>query len=547
MSPRIQPSPVTGSNLIHPGGYGQPDGAKRMLARYERARAKRDTFASSIDQAYEFAMPLRQRTYMSGQNSAPDVDRLFDGTAVTAIQGLASQMLDDVWPADQTPFELKAGPGVEADKKEEIDRNLAAISAQVIDVINNSSFRSAAHEMFLDYGIGTGVMIIEEGDAINPVIFRSIPLTACVLDIGPRDEIDALFIPRTVRAGEIMATWPKAKLSPELERMSRENPDAEVELLEGTERDWSVRNREMWMMRVMWRGSSEQEVILEERMEGVGARPFLSPSFTRAAGETMGRGPVLLALPDIRVLNKLTELMLEATDLALSGIWLADDDGIINADTAILEPGVIIPRSSGQGRGLENVAPNLNLQAGDNERSRLVAAIKEAMYVNDLGDITKTPKTATEIAQRTSDRARRLAGTYGRLLTEFLFPLVSRVWWILKKANGLGSLPPVDGDAIRVRPLSPLTRAQAQDDVTRHVTYLQTLAGLFGPQAPLLIVNTQDTAKWLADKMGFNPMLLNSKEQQGALLAQAQQKAQEMGMMPGAAGGQGAPPQGAPA
>ena len=525
--------------LIVGGSVRENDPAKRAVARYDRARSKRDMFAGKIDEAYEFALPLRQRGYMG--TTAPDTDRLFDSTAQTAIQGLASQMLDDVWPADQTPFELRAGPGVGDDKRETVDRELSLITARVIDAINNSNFRSAAHEAMLDYCIGTGVLLPEQGDALQPITFRAVPLTSCVLDTGPRDDFDFLAIPRKVPVGHILNLWPKARLPDDLARQAGDNPDGEVEVLEVAERDWSARNREVWTMRVIWRGS-EAITLVDERMEGVGSRPFMAFSFTRAAGETMGRGPVLLALPDIRTVNKLVELLLEHADLALSGIWLADDDGVINADTAILEPGVIIPRAPGPGRGLENVAPTGNFQVGQLQLDQLRAGIREALYVNDLGDITKTPKTATEIAQRTADRARRLSGTYGRLLSEFLFPLVARVWWLLKEQAGRSDLPPVDGDQIKVRPLSPLTRAQAQDDVLRHVNFMQTIAGLLGPQAPMLMTDVDKFARYLAEKMGFDPNLLRTKAEQAALMQQAMQMAQQAGMIPGG----GAAPGGAP-
>lgn len=511
-------------------------GAHRLRARYDRARSRRDSFSSVINDCYEFALPLRQRNYMTGRQAPPDVDRLFDSTAVTAIQGLASQTLDDVWPADQTPFELKAGPAVEDDKREAVDRNLAEISRLIIEAINNSNFRSAGHEALLDYCIGTGILLVEAGDAIRPVNFRAIPLTECVLDAGPNGEVDALFMPRKIQLGHLEQLWPLATIPDELrERMARE-PAAEVDILEVLERDWSARGREVWVQWVLWSERNDRHgVLLEERSEGVGACPFLAPSFTRASGEVMGRGPVMMALPDIRVVNKLQELMLEHADLALSGIWLADDDGVINPDTAFLEPGAIIPRAAGAGKGLENVAPTGDFRVGQMQLDQLRASIKEALYVNDLGDITKTPKSATEIAQRTADRARRLTGAYGRLLTEFLFPLVSRVWWLLKRAQGMGDLPPVDGDQIKVRPLSPLTRAQAQDDILRHVNFLQTIAGLLGPQAPMLVADTDALVKYLADKMGFNPTLLRTKAEQEQMMQQAMAMAQQQGMVPGGA------------
>jgi hypothetical protein len=495
---------------------------KRFMARYQRARGRRDMYATVIDEAYEFALPLRQRISMRGRMPGPaEIDRLFDATACDAVQALASQMLDDVWPADQTPFELKAGPGLDPDKAEAANRQLAGIASLLIDMINNSNFRSAAHEMFLDYTIAEGILLIEQGRPEAPLLFRSVPLSEAVLDKGPYDKADALFRPQRVQASHIQVLWPSARMPEALANIVREMPDSEIDLVSGIERDWTVLATEVWVHRVVWC----DEVIFEDRTEGVGSCPFVTVAFSRTSGEVMGRGPIQIALADVKSLNATVERVFETADLALSGVWLYDDNGVINPDTAVLEPGSLLPRMPGS-KGLENVGPSADIRWAQMMLDRLPAQIKNTLYVNDLGDLSRTPRSATEVAQRTADRARRLSGAYGRLLMEFLFPLVSRVWWLVRRQNGAMGLPAIDGEKIKVRPLSPLTRAQATDDVLRHTNYLGTLAAYYGPQAPLVMTDAIGGAQYLADKMGFNPALLNERAKIEALMAQAAQMAQ---------------------
>jgi hypothetical protein len=186
-------------------------------------------------------------------------------------------------------------------------------------------------------------------------------------------------------------------------------------------------------------------------------------------------------------------------------------------------------------KGLEPVTPPSRGDIGAMELSELRAAIKEAMFVNDLGDLTKTPRTATEIMQRTADRARRLAGSYGRLMTEWLFPQVARTWWIMKRLQGRTDLPPIDGDRIKVRPLSPITRAQAQDDILRHLRYLEMLQANVHPMAPLLLTDVPKFATWLGDKQGVNPTLMQSE----ATVNQMVQGLVQLALQGGAAQAQG--------
>lgn len=491
---------------------------KRFRKRFDEAKRIRDTFAGVIDDCYEYALPLRQRTYMQ-TNQPTRVDRLFDGTAVTALQGLASQTLDDVWPADQTPFELVSGVA-DAGAREKANRDLADISAQIIALTNNSNFRSAAHEMLLDWGIGTGFMSINRGNVLTPLDFQALPLTEVVSDIGPFGRVDFLAREREVRIGEIDVMWPGAKVPGELAQQIEQNRDAKQKVIEGEERDWSSRNEEAWVFRVVW----NEHLLLERRSVGVGSCSFVAPSFSRVAGEALGRGPVMMALPDIRMVNELKEMVIEHADLILSGMFQYDDDGVFNPDTAELGPGALIPRAPNS-RGLEALEMPSDLRFGEVQIDNTQAAIREALFVNDIGDLGKTPRSATEVMQRTADRARRLAGSYGRLLTEWLFPQIARTWWLLRDQAGIKGLPPIDGDRIRVRPLSPLTRAQAQDDILRHIRFLEILPMVGGEQASLLMVDQDKFAPWLAERVGFNPTLLRPKADRDKLVAAMAQMA----------------------
>ena len=53
------------------------------------------------------------------------------------------------------------------------------------------------------------------------------------------------------------------------------------------------------------------------------------------------------ALPDIRTANKVVELILKNASIAVTGIWQAEDDGVLNPANIKLVPGTIIPKAVG--------------------------------------------------------------------------------------------------------------------------------------------------------------------------------------------------------
>lgn len=508
---------------------GMTPGAEAFIKRFNSAEAMKRQVASILDDAYDYTLPLRNRTTETGKTGR--TVKLFDSTAPTALQGFASTMLEAVWPSNARPFDLVAGADWPDDKKEEINRFLAVIADDLIDVANNSDFLAAAHEMMLDWGIGTGVMMVEEGDAADPIRHTCIPLTEAVLGIGPRGQIDALWRPLKPRVVDVPHTWPRAELSDELrQRIASATPDETADVIEGVERDWSSIAEEAWRFMVVMRGPVPC-VIAETTWRGAGSCPVLWPSFMRVNGEVIGRGPVQLALPDIKTLNAMTEFVLAGAEMAMIGMYQYDDDGVFNPDTVTLEPGALIPRSM-QSRGLDPVKTATDFNIASVSMPDLRDAIRSTLYWNDLGPLNQTPRTATEVMERSAARALRLAGPAGRLLTEFLFPYVRRLAFI-RRRQGAGPAMRLNGRQVKIIPRGPLTTAQSEEQVLRFARFMQLAQQQFGPQQVSIKVDANEAIDWQAGKMGIDPTLIRTQVEQQAVIASIAalaQQAQAAGM-----------------
>ena len=513
----VQPAPVAAP--------GADEDVQRFLRRYKEAASVRDRVASIIDECYEFALPLRERTYMDAGGAARRTDRLFDATAPEALQALASQVFDDVWPADAQPFQLLPGPLIDSASHDDAARALAEVADDIIQTINASNFEAEAEEMLQDWAIATGIMLVEPGDAIDPLRNTCIPLSQAVLDIGPFKQIDALFRPREVKARDVRTVWPGAKINADLRAKELGQPDGKIKFVEGVERDWKARGTETWRYRVCTEDGAL--VVLEGVYEGFGSQPFVAPSFMRVAGEVLGRGPVQIALPDIKTINLVKELDLEYADLHIGGMWQADDDGVVNVDTISIAAGTIIRKAPGS-QGLQPVQLPGDFQLAQVLVKDLRESIRSILLWNDLGPLDQTPRSATEILQRSSDRAKRQRGPKSRLLKEFVAKYVLRVAHIRRQQGGIArGVPPIDGRHVILRPLSPLTRSQAQDDILRNDRFVEMLNARFGPQMTGLLVDEMKYGEMLAKKFGIDPELIRTQAERNqiakAIAAAAQQ------------------------
>lgn len=480
--------------------------------RYKSAREQWDKAAPLVDECYEFALPLRERPYGSKDASTRRTDRLFDTTAVHALADFASQRVEDVWPTDQKPIDLLPGREIPRDQAEEARRALADVATEAIETVNNSNFRDQANEAMLDYGISQGVLLVEEGTALDPLRHRALPFTEAILAAGPYGGHDALFRPRKVKARDLPVLFPGGNLTGDMRRAIVDQPEQEFELTEGYYRDWT-KKEETWAYCCVH--EKEKHELLSSSESGIGSQPFISFSFMRVPGETNGRGPAQLALPDIRSANVVKELLLEHLDVSIGGVYQMDDNGTLNTDTIQIQAGTVYPRMAGT-KGLEPIEIGGNPQFGEVELERLQQSIERAFFKLDLGPVDKTPKSATEILQRVADRAGRLSGPNARLTNELLFPYIRRVLWLLRKMGKI-KLPRLDGGFLAIRPLAPITRSQAQDDILRHVRFAEFLMQTVGPQMSNMIINGEQFGDYLAKKIGVEPMVLRSSNDRKAL------------------------------
>ena len=161
----------------------------------------------------------------------------------------------------------------------------------------------------------------------------------------------------------------------------------------------------------------------------------------------------------------------------------------------------------------------------------LQGQIRSIFFGDDLGPPKNTPMSATEVLERSSSRARRRAGPYQRLIVELLFQTVRRVAYLLVR-QGRIKLPAIDGRRVIFRPLSPLTRAQAQDEILRHDRYLEMLNMRLGPQVTATLFDFEKYGEWLARKIGVEPSLVRTqgeRKQMVQAVAQLAQTAQANG------------------
>ena len=161
--------------------------------------------------------------------------------------------------------------------------------------------------------------------------------------------------------------------------------------------------------------------------------------------------------------------------------------------------------------------------------------IRTTFYLDQLQFQQGPQMTATEVIERTERTMRFL----GRLQSEFLGPMINRIYGVLLRSGRLPEAPEIISEQeLKVEYVSPLARAQRQTEtqgIMRTIELTGPIAGM--DPAAAQVLKGADTVRHIAEINGVPPQLMKSdddlKAEQEAQAAQAQmmQAQQTMDLM----------------
>jgi len=205
----------------------------------------------------------------------------------------------------------------------------------------------------------------------------------------------------------------------------------------------------------------------------------------------------------------------------VTGIWLAEDDGVLNPANIHLTPGAIIPKAVGS-KGLTALESPGKFDVSQLVIKDLREHIRHALLGDKLGQIDNSATmTATEIMERTEDMMLVLGATYGRLQSELLMPLIERAAAILRKRGEIPDLY-IDGRYLKIAYQSGRAQKQAEKDATNALTWLSEISKL--GESALMQIDIPAFVKWLGQKLNIPDTLF--KPEQSAPFIQLQQQPQ---------------------
>ena len=445
------------------------------LQSYEQAKLRRNAWSPLWRECYNYALPQQESDGVS-TIGASKTNHIYDGTAMDAVEQLAASLLGNLTPPWSQWFGFSPGPEMSEDDSQLLAPALEKAGRLLQSHLDRSNFTTEIHQSFLDVVVGgTGVLLLEEsqpGD-FSALRFKSIPLNQIALAEGHRTgRLDESYREVTMTLSEMQSRFTDVDLPSKIIARGEKDYNATFNILETVVPEGLIYNYAAFLM--------EEAKPLLLATGKFNQSPFIAFRWMKAPGEIYGRSPVMKTLPDIKTANKVVELILKNASIAASGIWQADDDGVLNLANIELTPGTIIPKAVGS-NGLTPLQMPSNFDVSQIVLGDLRSRIRHALLVDRLGTIGQRQMTATEVLERSAEMALLLGATYGRMQSELLTPLIQRAYNILRRRGEVPDID-IDGRLVSLDYRSPLALGQGQSNVQNTLYWINTALSL-GPDA----------------------------------------------------------------
>lgn len=533
------------------------DTAVRLIRRVNTLKGNRQMHESVWRECYDYTYPLRGAGFsdevLDAQSAKHKVAKLLDGTATDSARMLASALMSGMTPANAQWLNLDS-----ESLPDDAKAWLSTCATLVWENIHAANFDAEGYEANLDVVCaGWFALYIEEDKEEGGYTFQQWPLAQCYVTSTRKDGIvDTIYRCYQLTAEQAVAEFGADAVSEKIRKAAKDKPDEKFDFLHAIfpRTNYVVNARLAKNLRF---ASFNVEVTGKKivRESGYHEFPVCVPRWMKIPGGAYGIGPVYDALPDCKELNETKRMEKAAQDLAISGMWIAEDDGVLNPRTVKVGPRRIIVANSTD--SMKPLLTGADFNVAFTAEERLQASIRKIMMADQLQPQDGPAMTATEVHVRVALIRQLLGPVYGRFQAEYLQPLVERCFGIAFRA-GVFPEPPesLQNANFNVRYISPLARAQKLEDVTAIERLGQNVANMANiSQEVVDLVDVDEATRVVADALGVPAKVIRSsgavadlreqrakaqqQQQQQALMMQAgQQAADAAGQEAGAALGQ---------
>jgi len=468
---------------------------ERILTRLGGLKKDRDPWVSTWRDLADYFLPRKAQQFSGGSQARAGDEKIFDSTPCHCLDVLASRLGGLLTNANMQWFGLR----LKADRKSLTDdTEVKAYLAESLETLQGlfssdaSGFQAAAHELYLDLALFGVAVLYVESDPRSVVRFSARPLSEIYVAESPQGVVDTVFREFEMPAHAVQSEWREA-CSQTVRDLATKDPHKPVKILHAVyprlDRDPAGSGNANFPWASVFL-EVESKTALEE--SGYLEMPFMAPRWSKAVGETYGRGPGLTALSDVRVLNAMARTALLAAEKMSDPPLMVPDDGYLGQIHA--GPGGLSYYRAGSTDRIEALPVAVDLKATEYMMEQRRSSIKQIFMVDQFDAPDAPAKTAYQVMIEDSRKMGHLAPVMGRLQAEYLGLMIRRVFAVAMRGGAIKRPPRgLTIDDLEIHYTSPVAQAQRQDSARAITQALEILKPLVGEGDPLGIMDNFDT------------------------------------------------------
>jgi hypothetical protein len=458
---------------------------------------------------------------------------ILDNTAMTSLELLAGHLHGIVTSASNPFFEFTTGDFA-VDNRDDVRKWMQDTVDRMHMALNNSNFQTEVHELYLDLcGFNTAAMSILEDSELD-FVFKTHFLKEIYIKENNKGLVDQVYRRFEWEARKIIEEYGEKNCPPSvIDAWKSQKPEQKFEIIHAVyPQDPLGEKKKGFRFPIV-----SHHVLVKDKftlkLHGFNEAAWVVPRWAKASGEDYGRGPGINSLPEVRMINLMEEVVIKSAQLAFGPPVQAPDDGFIGGIK--IKPYGISYYRSGSNRTdrIEQLfdVPRVDFSAEIMAQRR--QRIKEAYYVDQLQTREADRQTTVEVMQRREEQMRFLGPLSGRLNTEFLSPLVDRVFGIMSRRNRF--LPPpavIQGKKLSVKYSSAIARVQRMTEANSTFQFLANIAPLaqINP-AVLQNIDTDAAFRGIAPQFSFPQRYIRDQDVVDNMRAEAAKVQEEQMQM----------------
>tara|TARA_R100000329_G_scaffold33242_2_gene30896 strand:- start:7562 stop:9148 length:1587 start_codon:yes stop_codon:yes gene_type:complete len=502
------------------------DDIKAIIKRFEALEGQRENWQTHFQELADYMLPRKADIVRKRTKGEKRMEQIFDGTALQAVD-LLSASLHGMLTSGATPWFHLAMKDQDIGRDAEVQEWLEDTSMRMIRAFNQSNFETEIHEMYVDLVVfGTGCMFVEMDN--GQLRFSTRHISEFHISENQYGLVDTVFRKYKLPARQAILRFGYEQVTDYIRKVYDKKPDDEVTILHAVMPRFDRDPAKMDSANMPF---ASVYVCMESKMpisvKGFQEFPYVVPRFLKATGETMGRSPAMVALPDVKMLNLMSKTIIQAAQKQIDPPLLVPDDGFILPIRT--NPGGLNFFRAGSRDTITPLNVGANIPIGLQMEEQRRVAIRSAFYVDQLLSGGAPNMTATEVIQRQEERMRVIGPVLGRLMNEMLRPLIDRTFALMLRSEMLQQAPEVlQGRDVDIEYVSPLARAQKSSSLNNTMKALEILLPL-SQQLPVGDhVDPDGLVRHVTDALGVPKSVLNSDAQIQQQREQRAMQQQEM-------------------